>query len=220
MGLRTELLGAFYDDLCHIGNFDPQLANSGKYPFVYGGCANQLKVAGLAGSGNNTTYHNNYTPGLGPRLGFAWDVLGRHSTTVRGGYGIYFVREDVGTVDQLSFQAPILPIAFGGGPAGCLGSFFSSNPLPGCPNPNFNALPKAGVLDGNFLPCLGVITGFTGPAGTNGSPVITCANGSPGVVPSYNQFALVFPRTFNTTITHQWNFTIQRDPAKQWALVL
>ncbi|PYU54588.1 MAG: hypothetical protein DMG56_26675, partial [Acidobacteria bacterium] len=87
MGLRTELLGAFYDDLCHIGNFDPQLANSGKYPFVYGGCANQLKVAGLSGSGNNTTYHNNYTTGLGPRLGLAWDVLGRHSTTVRGGYG-------------------------------------------------------------------------------------------------------------------------------------
>ena len=40
LGLRTELLGAFYDNLCHIGNFDPQLANSGKYPFVYGGCAN------------------------------------------------------------------------------------------------------------------------------------------------------------------------------------
>jgi len=34
LGVRTEVLGAFYDNLCHIGNFDPQLADSGKYPFV------------------------------------------------------------------------------------------------------------------------------------------------------------------------------------------
>ena len=25
LGLRTEILGAFYDDLCHIGNFDLDL---------------------------------------------------------------------------------------------------------------------------------------------------------------------------------------------------
>src|SRR6266851_1755950 len=220
VGLRTEILGAFYDKLCHIGNFDPALGNAGKYPLIYGTCANKLGVAGMTGSGSDTTLENAYTTGLGPRIGFAWDVLGHHNTTVRGGYGIYFVREDVGTVDQLSFQAPILPIAFGGGPAGCLGSFFSSNPLPGCPNPNFNALPKAGVLDSNFLPCLGVITGFTGPDGTNGSPDITCANGSPGVVPSYNLFALVVPRTFKAPNTQQWNFTIQRDLGKQWVLEL
>ena len=220
LGLRTEILGAFYDKRCHIGNFDPALGNAGKYPLIYGSCAKKLGVAGMPGSGSDTTLKNAYTTGLGPRIGFAWDVLGHHNTTVRGGYGIYFVREDVGTVDQLSFQAPILPIAFGGGPAGCLGSFFSSNPLPGCPNPNFNALPKAGVLDGNFLPCLGVITGFTGPAGTNGSPDITCANGSPGVVPSYNLFALVVPRTFKAPNTQQWNFTIQRDLGKQWVLEL
>ena len=220
VGLRTEILGAFYDKLCHIGNFDPALGNAGKYPLIYGTCANKLGVAGMTGSGSDTTLKNAYTTGLGPRIGFAWDVLGHHNTTVRGGYGIYFVREDVGTVDQLSFQAPILPIAFGGGPAGCLGSFFSSNPLPGCPNPNFNALPKAGVLDSNFLPCLGVITGFTGPDGTNGSPDITCANGSPGVVPSYNLFALVVPRTFKAPNTQQWNFTIQRDLGKQWVLEL
>jgi len=219
LGLRTEILGAFYDNLCHIGNFDPALGNAGKYPLVYGSCANKLGVSGMTGSGSNTTLKNAYTTGLGPRVGFAWDVLGHHKTTVRGGYGIYFVREDVGTVDQLSFQAPILPIAFGGGQAGCLGSFFSSNPLPGCPSPNFNALPTAGKLDGNFLPCLGVFTGFTGSAGTNGGPDnIVCANGSPGVVPSQNLFALVVPRDFKAPNTQQWNFTIQRELAKQWVL--
>ncbi len=219
LGLRTEILGAFYDKLCHIGNFDPALGNAGKYPLVYGGCANKLGVTGMTGSGSDTTLKNAYTTGLGPRVGFAWDVFGHHNTTIRGGYGIYFVREDVGTVDQLSFQAPILPIAFGGGPAGCLGSFFSANPLPGCPNPNFNALPKAGVLDGSFLPCLGVIQNFPGNDTTQ-FPNIVCASGSPGSVPSYNLFALVVPRTFKAPNTQQWNLTLQRDLGKQWVLEL
>jgi len=206
VGLRTELLGAFYDDLCHIGNFDPQLANSGTYPFVYGGCANQLKVAGLGGSGNNTTYHNNYTTGLGPRLGFAWDVFGRHTTTVRGGYGIYFVREDVGTVDQLSFQAPYLPIAFGGGAPGSLSNFFLTG---------VNALPQAGVLDPNFVPCLGALQNFPG-GDTRQFPNYACAAGSAGLVPSQFLFVLTVPRDFQAPDTQQWNLTIQRALGKNW----
>jgi len=206
LGVRTEVLGAFYDNLCHIGNFDPQLADSGKYPFVYGGCANKLNLAGLSGSGNNTTYKNNFTTGLGPRLGFAWDVFGRHTTTVRGGYGIYFVREDVGTVDQLSFQAPYLPIAFGGGSAGSLSNFFLTG---------VNALPKAGVLDPNFVPCLGALQNF--PSGdTRQFPNYACATGSAGLVPSQFLFVLTVPRTFKAPNTQQWNVTIQRALGKNW----
>src|SRR5256885_13103599 len=125
LGLRTEILGAFYDKRCHIGNFDPAQGNSGQYPFVYGACAKKLNVAGLSGSGSDTTYKNSYATGLSPRIGFAWDILGHHTTTVRGGFGIYFVREDVGTVDQLSFQAPFLPIAGFGNNPGCLGEVFA-----------------------------------------------------------------------------------------------
>jgi hypothetical protein len=216
LGLRTEFLGAFKDNLCHIGNFDLDLANSGQYPLVYGSCANKLGIDGLTGSGSSSTMKNDYTTGLGPRVGFAWDVFGHHNTTVRAGYGIYFVREDVGTADQLSFQAPILPIAFGPGAPGCMSTFFSLTPGPGCPTPNINGLPQAGALDPNFLPCLGVITGFSG--GTNNFPDIGCANGSPGVVPSYFLFALAVPRKFVAPNTQQWNLTIQRDLGKQWVL--
>jgi len=223
-GARTEVLGAFYDNLCHIGNFDPQAANSGQYPFVYGKCASKFNVPGLTGQGNNTTYKNNYATGFGPRVGFAWDLFGRHSTTLRGGYGIYYVREDVGTVDQLSFQAPYLPIAGLGNAPGCLGAFFSPNaPAPCLTNgANLNALPAAGVLDPGFVPCLGALQSFPldpfNQPDTTQFPNYACANGSAGLVPSNYLFVLTVPRHFVVPSTQQWNLTLQRDLGRQWVL--
>src|ERR1700736_5888288 len=173
VGLRTEWFGAFHDDLCHIGNLDPNLATQGQFPFIYPSCVNKLGLAGLTGSANDTTYNNNYSTGLGPRIGLAYDLFGHHNPTIRAGFGIYYVREDVGTVDQLSFQAPFLPVAFGGGPPGCLGSFFSPNAPASCNQPGFNfnvnALPIGGFLDPNFVPCQSSFQGFPGNDSTQGA---------------------------------------------------
>jgi carboxypeptidase family protein len=225
LGVRTEVFGGFYDNLCHIGNLDPALANQGKFPFVYPSCVTKLTALGLTSTANRTTYKNSYSTNLGPRIGLAYDVFGHHTTTVRAGFGIYYVREDVGTVDQLSFQAPFLPVAFGGGPPNCLGLFFSETPPPatgplsGCPNPNPNGLPQAGTLDPTFVPCLSVFQGFPGGdmnQAANYGPA--SGNACPGPLLSTNIFGLQVPRHFVVPSTQQWNLTVQHALGKQWVL--
>jgi hypothetical protein len=216
LGLRTEVFGAFYDNLCHIGNLDPSLSNQGKFPFLYPNCVKSLNVAGLTGNANNTTLDNNYSTRLGPRIGLAYDFFGHHTTTIRSGYGIYYVREDVGNADQLSFQTPFLPVAFGGGSPGCLGSFFSQTPLPGCPSPNPNGLPQAGTIDPTFVGCLSVFHDFPG-GDTTQAPNYVNAPGCTGIG-AFNIFGLQVPRHFVVPSTQQWNLTVQRSLGKQWVL--
>jgi Carboxypeptidase regulatory-like domain/TonB dependent receptor len=233
LGLRTEFLGAWLDGLCHIGNLESDLTLTGVNPFVYPGCVNTLGVAGLSGSGNGTTFHNRYSTGLGPRIGVAYDVFGKHTTTVRAGYGIYYVREDIGAVDQLSFQAPFIPIAGLGGLPGSLANFFEpcSNPPPqnpwcssttfGMTNPN--ALPAAGVLSPSFVGCGSVLQGFvvsgttTTTFDSSQSPVYANQAGCNGVG-AETIFVLEVPRHFRVPSTQQWNLTVQRSLGKQWVL--
>lgn len=221
LGLRTDINGAFHDNLCHIGNIDESLAAANEYPMVYGACANHLNVQGLTGSGSDTTFKNAYATGLAPRIGLAYDLGGHNTTTVRAGYGIYYVREDVGTADQLSFQAPFLPITFGALNPGCLNEFFSPNAPPSCwpagATSSPNALPAAGVLDANFLPCKAAFLGFPG-GDTTQAGQFGCASGSVGSIPTPYLFTLAVPRHFVTPSTQQWNLTIQRELGKQWIL--
>jgi hypothetical protein len=210
IGLRTEIFGAFNDQDCHIGNLDPNLANAGQFPFIYPSCVKGLNLAGLTGAASNTTLNNNYSTGLGPRVGLAYDLFGHHTTTIRAGAGIYYVREDVGDVDQLSFQTPFLPVAFGGGGPGSLGNFF----LTGA-----NALPPGGTLDPAFVPCLSTFGGFPGNDTTQAA-IYNNATGSgcPGPLATEGIFGLAVPRHFVVPSTQQWNLTVQRALGRQWVL--
>jgi hypothetical protein len=206
LGLRVEVFGAFYDNLYHIGNIDPVLANQGQNPFLYPKGVNRYNVAGLTGNSSNTTLDNNYATGWGPRIGFAYDLFGKHTTTIRGGYGIYYVREDVGAVDQLSFQAPFIPITFFPSQPGFnMANFYTG----GSPQANPNAIPAGGVLDPKFVPVFSHFQGFP--------------NNDPTLAPIYdgtsiNLFALQNPRHFVVPNTHQWNLTVQRSLGREWIL--
>src|SRR5262249_22523777 len=157
-------------------------------------------LAGLTGSGSDTTYKNDYSTGLAPRVGLAYDFGGKHNTTVRAGYGVYFVREDGGALDQLWFPGPYRPAAFRRSAPGSLSNFFLTG---------INALPQAGVLDPNFIPCLGTFVGFFDPAtgiatsDSSKSANYGCASGSPGVLPSQFIFGLTVPRNFKVPNTQQ-----------------
>ncbi len=212
-GLRLEEFGAWHDDACHIGNFDASLLEKGQYPYLYPKCVNKFNVSGLQGTRSPTTFNNSYAQGWGPRLGLAYDVLGHHTTTVRAGYGIYYVQQDVGAVDQLSFQSPLLDVVFFGGPGGCLATFFQPGSVQpaNCQglNPNPNALPPAGVISPAFVPALSQFTSFP--------------NNDPSQFPNFinnglNLFTLQVPLHFIVPSVQQWNLTVQRSLGHNWVL--
>ena len=68
LGLRTEIMGAFYDKACHIGNFDPQLGNARPVSVRLWQMRQQINVSGLTGTGtillSKITTHRESVRGL------------------------------------------------------------------------------------------------------------------------------------------------------------
>jgi hypothetical protein len=202
LGLRTEWVGAAYDDLCHLGNAVPQNANLTGDAFVFPSCVSKFGISGLSGKLNSGALNNEYSTVIEPRIGFAYDVAGRQKTVIRAGYGIYSVREDIGAVDNLSFTAPIFPVLVTGNAPGQMGNIFAG-------------LPPLGTVSGNFLPTPAIFQGFPGGS-TAGAPCFSCS----APTSAFNFINLAVPLHWIVPTTQQWNLTVQRQLGGNWVLEL
>lgn len=204
LGFRVEFVGAPYDELCQIANVDPAAVPSGQ-PFAYPSCVSRFNIPGFAGNLNRTALRNNYAIVPEPRIGFAYDLFGDHKTVARGGYGIYANREDIGAVDNLSFNPPFLNVAVtppaAAGSLPCL--FFQGQ---NCSNPAL--IPGPGVVSANFVPTASFFQGFPG-GDTTQAPIL-----GPGNVTAFG--ALAIPLNWVAATTQQWNLSVERDLGKNW----
>ncbi|HWW15547.1 MAG TPA: carboxypeptidase-like regulatory domain-containing protein [Candidatus Dormibacteraeota bacterium] len=213
IGFRNEFLGAPYDTLCHTGNTDPNLAITTGQPYIYPKCISKFGLSGITGTLNSAGLKNEYATVWEPRIGFAYDLGGHHTTSIRGGYGIYSVREDLGAVDNLAIVPPTYPflVGFLPGPGSLTNLFAASAAFPnGVPalgaNPTQTYVPTAAILQsvntpctlGNQKPGVGTACGGTFSGNVNGL------------------IQLTVPLHWVVGTTQQWNFTIQRELGRDW----
>ena len=209
LGFRNEFIGAPYDTLCHTGNTNQFLAPVTGQPFVWPKCVNRFGLSGVTGSLNSAGLKNEYATVWEPRIGFAWDVGGHHNTSVRAGYGIYSVREDLGAVDNLAISPPVYPfkVGFLPGPGSLTNLFSTSFPVP----------PMGAPPTQPFAPVPSFFTGFPADAAFPGGDP-TASPSFSGTVQSLIELAV--PLHWVAGTTQQWNLSIQRELGRNWFMEL
>ena len=122
LGLRYERLGQFGDKLGRNSSFDFSKANPNPPAggsvagYIVGSNFPGVPPAGVLRASNTSANNGEGQNTIGPRFGFAWQVLPRTSRLVlRGGYGMYFSRPTGQAFFQGASAAPfaLLRIATG-----------------------------------------------------------------------------------------------------------
>lgn len=230
IGFRNEFIGAPYDTLCHTGNTDPPLANTTGQPYVYPTCVNKFGLSGIKGTLNSAGLNNEYATVWEPRIGFAYDVGGHHTTSIRAGYGIYSVREDLGAADNLAITPPTYPFGVNFAPAllgtclstqTCLSNLFAPNN--GAPAFSIPGIPPLGAAPTQaYVPTASIFNGFTsGCTLANGAASTVAQQCSPTFTGNVNGLIqLSVPLHWVVGTTQQWNLTVQREFKRDWFVEL
>ena len=190
LGVRYDYLGPSVDVRDRLGNFDPSLldattrANGGPgilNGFILPAGASFGSIKGTPGVDRSTLKSNDLN-NWAPRVGLAWDVRGNGKTSVRAGYGLYYVRISNQMLLQLITAAPFFQLS-----SIVLPGTSPSNPFPNLPVPSqFPVFPTPPSFNG-----------FSAA----GSPTFS------GPLLSLNPFE----RGMRTPYVGSWNFTVQRE---------
>jgi hypothetical protein len=195
LGLRWDYLTPSVDVGNRIGNFDPALLPAG-CALTGGSCLRSgfISPAALPGFGtpgvSGSTLDSIDKKNFAPRLGFAYDVLGNGRLSLRGGYGIYYIRTSGQTLLQGITGVPFFQLS-------------SLSPFPDAPDSLSNPFPALPTPDKfPILPAFPQFTGF-----------------SAGGTPLFNAPLLTLnpvQRNVHTPYDQAYNLSVEYEFIKGW----
>jgi len=198
LGLRWEFLSTAHDKRGYGTNFNFDATTNPPIQEIHPGSFQ----GPLATSGVPDCTLNNclFKKALEPRAGFAWDIFGNQKTVVRGGFGIFYQRISNQALLQTTGGLPFQIAVAAPGPF----TVSAANPFP-------NLLP-AGLFPLSYGDTFPTLAAFNP---TTGAPIFNSASGGPAAAAYFQPV-----RSFVPPHSMTWNFSVERQLAKDWVLQL